>query len=81
MLETKKCKECGADIFAEYANASITFSIRDGELIHETSFPVGENAYILFFCSNNREHDVGDIELSYLDEVEQEIIILLSEES
>jgi hypothetical protein len=78
MLATKKCKECGADVAVDYIKPCMSFRIQDGQVIRDDNNdawePKGDSPYVLPYCSEDREHDIGDIEIEWLDEAEQEII-------
>jgi hypothetical protein len=85
MLETKKCKECGADVAVDYIKPCMSFRIEDGEIIRDDNNdawePRGDGPYVVFYCSEDREHEIGDIDVSYMEQVEEEIIKYLSSES
>ena len=80
MLETKKCKECGADVAVDYINPCMSFRIKDGQIIRDeyNLLEPRDGPYVVFYCSEDREHEIGDVDVSYMDEVEEEIINYLS---
>ena len=82
MLEVKKCKQCGENIIIDYIKPCITFGIEDGEIIqinNDVWQARLDGPYTVPYCSADREHDIGDLNILWVEEVEQEIIRYLVE--
>lgn len=82
MLDVKKCKECGADVVCDYIKPCMSFRIEDGQVVRDDNNdawqPRGDGPYVVFYCSEDRGHEIGEISGGYMDEVEEEIINYLS---
>ena len=63
MLKPKECKTCGSDIVFDYKTPTKSFRIEDGKIIRDDAWtgPGYDNPQIEFYCSNDREHDIEDV--------------------
>jgi hypothetical protein len=62
----------------------MSFRIKDSLLIRDDYGmwePREDGPYVVLYCSKDREHEIGDIDVSYMDQVEEEILDYLSTES
>ena len=68
MLERKFCKECGEEIVFDYITPTKSFRIDENSKIvrddnNEAFCPEGDNPYLEFYCSNDREHEIDTDEM------------------
>lgn len=78
MLEKKTCKECGHDIIFSYETPTKSFTIVGGGIVRDDAWtgPHYDDPKLIFYCSNDKEHDIDTQEISdWTDEVE---VIFLS---
>lgn len=64
MTEQRFCPECGNEIVFDYTYPTKSFRIDEyGNILRDDNndafCPEGDNPYIVFYCSNDREHDLG----------------------
>jgi hypothetical protein len=63
MIKTMHCPECGADIKVSYITPEKSFRIdEDGKIVRDDAWtgPGYDDPHFKFYCSEDREHDLGD---------------------
>lgn len=62
ILDQTYCPRCGSEIKFSYVTPERSFIIEDGKLKRDDAWegPEYDNPYFHFYCSNDKEHDLGD---------------------
>ena len=62
MMLNKYCPTCSHEIKFSYVTPEQSFVIVDGAIQRDDAWkgPEYDNPYFHFYCSNDKEHDIGD---------------------
>jgi hypothetical protein len=60
MLKQMFCKECGAEIVLDYTTPSRSFRLNENGVIERDDNNLSDKPSIIFYCSNDREHNIGE---------------------
>ena len=74
-MNKKTCKQCGADIIFSYVTPTKTYIIEGGKIIRNDAWvgPGYDDAYLEFYCSCDKEHDIECEEIiKWSEDVEKE---------
>jgi len=65
MIDNFYCPLCSHEIKFSYITPERSFIIKDGKLKRDDAWkgPEYDNPYFHFYCSNDKEHDLGDSEI------------------
>ena len=74
MLEQRFCPVCNSEIVFDYVHPVKSFRINYNGEINRDDNNLDDNPSVEFYCSEDREHDIGDDQqlMEWCDQVEME---------